>query len=103
MRKIHHHCKSQRQVAANRSDGHRNWLFATLTLKPSAQNMQHMFEILNKTINSFNPQDGVTWSIAFEPLVAAMLKGSKHTNVLGLQSANDGYSKCPLKPPMDIC
>ncbi|RBQ70467.1 hypothetical protein FVER53590_12285 [Fusarium verticillioides] len=68
-----------------------NWLFATLTLKPSAQNMQHMFEILNKTINSFNPKDGVTWSIAFEPLVAAMLKGSKHTNVLGLQTAHDGY------------
>ncbi|KAF5618076.1 6-hydroxy-D-nicotine oxidase [Fusarium tjaetaba] len=68
-----------------------NWLFATLTLKPSAQNMQHMFETLNNTIYSFNPQDGVTWSIAFEPLVAAMLKGSKHTNVLGLQTAHDGY------------
>ncbi|KLO82321.1 Uncharacterized protein LW93_9514 [Fusarium fujikuroi] len=68
-----------------------NWLFATLTLKPSAQNMQRMFETFNKTIFSFNPQDGVTWSIAFEPLVAAMLKGSKHTNVLGLQSAHDGY------------
>ncbi|KAF5565879.1 6-hydroxy-D-nicotine oxidase [Fusarium napiforme] len=68
-----------------------NWLFATLTLKPSAQNMQHMFETLNKTIYSFNPQDGVTWSIAFEPLVAVMLKRSKHTNVLGLQSAHDGY------------
>ncbi|KAF5640216.1 FAD-binding protein [Fusarium sp. NRRL 25303] len=51
-----------------------NWLFATLTLKPSAQNMERMFETLNKTIYSFNPQDGVTWSIAFEPLVAAMLK-----------------------------
>ncbi|KAH7151434.1 hypothetical protein DER46DRAFT_650514 [Fusarium sp. MPI-SDFR-AT-0072] len=68
-----------------------NWLFATVTLKPSAQNMQNMFETLNKTIYSFNPQEGVTWSIAFEPLVAAMLKGSKHTNVLGLQSAHDGY------------
>ncbi|KAF5722353.1 6-hydroxy-D-nicotine oxidase [Fusarium mundagurra] len=51
-----------------------NWLFATLTLKPSAQNMQHIFESLNNAIYSFNPQDGVTWSIAFEPLVAAMLK-----------------------------
>ncbi|KAF5987257.1 6-hydroxy-D-nicotine oxidase [Fusarium coicis] len=68
-----------------------NWLFGTVTLKPSAQNMQHMFETLNKTIYSFDPEDGVTWSIAFEPLVAAMLKGSKHTNVLGLQSAHDGY------------
>ncbi|TVY75120.1 Bifunctional solanapyrone synthase [Fusarium oxysporum f. sp. cubense] len=68
-----------------------NWLFATLTLKPSAQNMQHMFETLNNTIYSFNPQDGVTWSIAFEPLVAAMLEGSKHTNVLGLKTAHDGY------------
>ncbi|KAI1012180.1 hypothetical protein LB503_004657 [Fusarium chuoi] len=53
--------------------------------------MQHMFETLNKTIYSFNPQEGVTWSVAFEPLVAAMLKGSKHTNVLGLQSAHGGY------------
>ncbi|EXL97321.1 hypothetical protein FOIG_10367 [Fusarium odoratissimum NRRL 54006] len=68
-----------------------NWVFATLTLKPSAQNMQHMFETLNNTIYSFNPQDGVTWSIAFEPLVAAMLEGSKHTNVLGLKTAHDGY------------
>ncbi|KAF5591158.1 6-hydroxy-D-nicotine oxidase [Fusarium subglutinans] len=68
-----------------------NWLFATLTFKPSAQNMQYMFETFNKTIYSFNPQDGVTWSIAFEPLVAAMLDGPKHTNVLGLQSTHDGY------------
>ncbi|KAG5758661.1 hypothetical protein H9Q72_013200 [Fusarium xylarioides] len=68
-----------------------NWLFETLTLKPSAQNMQHMFETLNNTLYSFNPHDDVTWSIAFEPLVAAMLKGSKHANVLGLQSAHDGY------------
>jgi hypothetical protein len=57
--------------------------------------MQHMFDTLNDTIYSFNPQGGVTWSIAFEPLVAAMLKGSKHTNVLGLESANDGYSTYP--------
>ncbi|KAF4945264.1 hypothetical protein FGADI_12084 [Fusarium gaditjirri] len=66
-----------------------NWLFATLTLRPSARHMQHMFETLNNTIYSFNPQGGVTWSIAFEPLVAAMLKSSKNTNALGLESAHD--------------
>lgn len=64
--------------------------------------MQRMFETLNETIYSFNPQDGVTWSIAFEPLVAAMLKGSKHTDVLGLQSAHDGYSKYPFNLSIDI-
>ncbi|KAM0550667.1 hypothetical protein ACHAPJ_008730 [Fusarium lateritium] len=60
---------------------------------PSAQNMQEMFETLNNTIYSFNPEGGVTWSIALEPLVAAMVKGPKHSNVLGLESAHDGFSK----------
>ncbi|KAJ4254535.1 hypothetical protein NW762_010134 [Fusarium torreyae] len=70
-----------------------NWLFGTVTLKPSAQNMQEMFEALNSTIYSFNPEGGVTWSIALEPLVAAMVKYPKHSNVLGLESAHDGFSK----------
>ncbi|KAF4457080.1 hypothetical protein F53441_868 [Fusarium austroafricanum] len=68
-----------------------NWLFATVTLRPSAQNMQEMFETLNNTIYSFNPEGRVTWSIAFEPLVAAMVKGPRHANVLGLESADDGF------------
>ena len=55
--------------------------------------MQEMFETLNNTIYSFNPEGGVTWSIALEPLVAAMVKGPKHSNVLGLESAHDGFSK----------
>ncbi|KAM0198451.1 hypothetical protein ACHAPI_003974 [Fusarium lateritium] len=53
--------------------------------------MQEMFDTLNKTIYSFNPPGGVTWAIAFEPLVAGMLKNSKDSNVLGLKSAGDGY------------
>ncbi|KAF9776360.1 hypothetical protein IL306_005479 [Fusarium sp. DS 682] len=68
-----------------------NWLFATATFRPSAENMDLMFETLNNTVYSFDPQDGVTWAIAFEPLVASMLKGSKTTNVLGLESAHDGF------------
>ncbi|KAM0217064.1 hypothetical protein ACHAQD_007553 [Fusarium lateritium] len=68
-----------------------NWLFATATFRPSSKNMQEMFDTLNKTIYSFNPQGGVTWAIAFEPLVAGMLKNSKDQNVLGLKSAEDGY------------
>ncbi|KAF4341930.1 6-hydroxy-D-nicotine oxidase [Fusarium beomiforme] len=68
-----------------------NWLFATATFRPSAENMNSMFETLNNTIYSFNPEDGVTWAIAFEPLVAAMLKSSKKTDVLGLESAHDGF------------
>ncbi|KPM41475.1 hypothetical protein AK830_g5093 [Neonectria ditissima] len=68
-----------------------NWLFATATLKPSDSNMQDMFRSLNKTIYSFDPEGGVTWSIAFEPLVAAMLRRWKDTNVLGLESAQDGF------------
>jgi hypothetical protein len=54
--------------------------------------MQEMFDTLNKTIYSFNPKGGVTWAIAFEPLVAGMLKNSKYRNVLGLKTAEDGYS-----------
>lgn len=56
--------------------------------------MQDMFDTLNDTIFSFNPEGSVTWSIAFEPLVAAMLPGvhSHKTNMLGLESAQDGFS-----------
>ncbi|KAG9255803.1 uncharacterized protein F5Z01DRAFT_558105 [Emericellopsis atlantica] len=68
-----------------------NWLFATVTLKPSAQYMQDMFDMLNNTVSSFNPEGGVTWSVALEPLVAAMLKSPKDANVLGLETAQDGF------------
>ncbi|KAF4964243.1 hypothetical protein FSARC_7797 [Fusarium sarcochroum] len=68
-----------------------NWHFATATFKPSFQNMQEMFDTLNNTIYSFSPDGGVTWSIAFEPLVGAMLKNSKHLNVLGSGSVEDGF------------
>lgn len=61
--------------------------------------MQNMFTALNNTLFSFNPEGGVTWSIAFEPLVAAMLPGvhAHKTNVLGLESAQDGFSKWAWK------
>ena len=53
-----------------------------------------MFTTLNETIFSVNPEGGVTWSIAFEPLVAAMLPRvhTHKTNMLGLESAQDGFS-----------
>lgn len=54
--------------------------------------MREMFDTLNRTIYTFNPQGGVTWAIAFEPLVAGMLKNAKDRNVLGLKTAEDGYS-----------
>jgi hypothetical protein len=54
--------------------------------------MGEIFDTLNKTIYTFNPQGGVTWAIAFEPLVAGMLNNSKDRNVLGLKKVEDGYS-----------
>ena len=63
--------------------------------------MLELFTALNETISSFNPEGGVKWSIAFEPLVAAMLpevQGPKK-NVLGMESAQDGYSMCWHKNP----
>lgn len=77
-----------------KSHHYRNWLFVTATFRPSSENMQKMFETLNKTIHSFNPQGGVTWAIASEPLVSGMLKNSEDRNVLGLKTAEDGYSIC---------
>ncbi|VUC32187.1 unnamed protein product, partial [Clonostachys rosea] len=68
-----------------------NWLFATTTLKPSAENMQKMFDTLNDTIYSFNPEGGVTWSIALEPLVAAMLPTLEDRDILGLEGACPGF------------
>jgi hypothetical protein len=53
--------------------------------------MQKMFDTLNNTIYSFNPEGGVTWSIALEPLVAAMLPNSGDTDILGLERANPGF------------
>lgn len=55
--------------------------------------MQDMFESLNRTIYDFNPEGGVTWSVAIEPLVAAMLPSTKDTNVLGLEPGQDGFSE----------
>lgn len=52
-----------------------------------------MFDTLNDTVFSLNPEGGVTWSIAFEPLVGAMLESSQYNNVLGLELAEDGFSK----------
>ncbi|KAH7236492.1 hypothetical protein BKA59DRAFT_496699 [Fusarium tricinctum] len=61
------------------------------TFRPSSENMREVFDTLNKTIYTFNPHGGVTWDIAFEPLVAGMLNSSKDRNVLGLKAAEEGY------------
>lgn len=57
--------------------------------------MREVFDTLNQTIYTFNPQGGVTWAIAFEPLVSGMLKNPKDRNVLGLKTVEDGYSITP--------
>lgn len=92
MRKMHFLCKfcySQLETSSYRRS---NWHFATITLKPSAENMQKMFDSLNNTIYSFSPEGGVTWSIALEPLVAAMLPKSGDRDTLGLERACPGFS-----------
>ncbi|SPQ26471.1 5265f1f4-130b-4917-a3bd-7367a864d0ad [Thermothielavioides terrestris] len=71
-----------------------NWLFATATFKPSVEFMQEIFDILNSTFYSFNPEGGVVWDIAFEPLPSVMLSYAAKTggNVLGVQSEDgNGY------------
>ncbi|CAH0022125.1 unnamed protein product [Clonostachys rhizophaga] len=68
-----------------------NWHFATITLKPCVENIQKMFDTLNDTIYSFEPEGGVTWSIALEPLVAAMLPSSGDRDILGLERAYPGF------------
>ena len=57
--------------------------------------MSELFDILNSTIYSFNPPGGMIWSIAFEPLVGALLtEGSANGNdVLGVTASNNGFSK----------
>ncbi|AEO64675.1 uncharacterized protein THITE_2037763 [Thermothielavioides terrestris NRRL 8126] len=70
-----------------------NWLFATATFKPSVEFMQEIFDILNSTFYSFNPEGGVVWDIAFEPLPSVMLSYAAKTggNILGVQP-EDGNS-----------
>ncbi|KAK4032371.1 FAD-binding domain-containing protein [Parachaetomium inaequale] len=64
-----------------------NWLFATATFKASAEFMLEIFDILNNTLYSFNPQGGVVWDVAFEPLPSMMLSHAAKTggNVLGVR------------------
>lgn len=92
MRKIHFPCKFWFFQLVTASYRCSNWYFATITLKPSAENMQKMLDTLNNTIYSFNPEGGVTWSIALEPLVAAMLPDSGDRDILGLERACPGFS-----------
>ncbi|KAH6630037.1 hypothetical protein B0J18DRAFT_443023 [Chaetomium sp. MPI-SDFR-AT-0129] len=68
-----------------------NWLFATATFKPSAKFMLDIFDILNGTLYSFNPEGGIVWSIALEPLPAVLVSHAAKTggNVLGV-SPDDG-------------
>ncbi|KAL2136869.1 hypothetical protein VTI74DRAFT_595 [Chaetomium olivicolor] len=71
-----------------------NWLFATATFKPSAAFMLEIFDIFNTTLYSFNPQGGVVWDIAFEPLPSAMLIHAAKTggNILGVKPRDgDNY------------
>ncbi|KAK4143577.1 FAD-binding domain-containing protein [Dichotomopilus funicola] len=70
-----------------------NWLFATATFKPSAKFMLDIFDILNGTLYSFNPEGGIVWSIALEPLPAVLVSHAAKTggNVLGV-SPEDGNS-----------
>ncbi|KAK3297569.1 uncharacterized protein B0H64DRAFT_416588 [Chaetomium fimeti] len=70
-----------------------NWLFATVTLKPSTKFMLEVFDILNSTLYSVNPPGGVVWNIAFEPLPSVMFSQAAKTggNVLGVRP-EDGNS-----------
>ncbi|KAJ4292866.1 hypothetical protein N0V88_005524 [Collariella sp. IMI 366227] len=63
-----------------------NWAFATSTFKSSTEFMLEIFDILNSTLSPFNPQGGVAWNIAFEPLPAVMSSYAAKTggNVLGV-------------------
>jgi len=52
-----------------------------------------IFEVLNETLYSFNPQGGVVWDVALEPLAGAMLSRpqSNGDNVLGIESSDKGF------------
>ena len=58
--------------------------------------MLEIFDILNSTLYSFNPQGGVTWDFAFEPLPSVMLSHAAKSggNVLGVGSEEgNSYGK----------
>jgi hypothetical protein len=58
--------------------------------------MLEIFDILNSTLYSFNPQGGLVWDIAFEPLPLVMLSHAAKTggNVLGVRpEEGNSYSK----------
>ncbi|GJN77669.1 hypothetical protein PLIIFM63780_001162 [Purpureocillium lilacinum] len=73
-----------------------NWLFATATFKASTSLLVDIFEVLNETLYSFNPQGGVVWDVALEPLAGAMLSRpqSNGDNVLGIESSDKGFEAC---------
>ncbi|KAH6640873.1 hypothetical protein F5144DRAFT_590267 [Chaetomium tenue] len=70
-----------------------NWLFSTVTLKPSTEFMLEVFDILNSTLYAVNPQGGIVWAIAFEPLpsVISSYAAKSGGNVLGTRP-EDGNS-----------
>jgi hypothetical protein len=58
--------------------------------------MLELFDIVNSTLYSFNPEGGVVWDIAFEPLPSVMLSHAAKTsgNVLGVRPEDgNSYSK----------
>lgn len=58
--------------------------------------MLELFDILNSTLYAFNPQGGIVWDVAFEPLPTAMLSHAAKTggNVLGVSPADgNGYGR----------
>ena len=74
----------------------RNWLFWTGTYSVSAPLMSQMFDVMNETLYNFNVPEGVTWSIAFEPLPTAITKYGKEKggNSLGTSPADgNAFSK----------
>ncbi|MCJ1324768.1 hypothetical protein MMC10_001430 [Thelotrema lepadinum] len=78
-----------------------NWLFWTGTYSVSAPLMSQMFDVMNETLYNFNVPEGVTWSIAFEPLPTAITKYGKEKggNSLGTSPA-DGNAFIVLISPL---
>ena len=64
-----------------------------MTLKPSTEFMLEVFDILNSTLYSVNPQGGIVWAIAIEPLPSVISSYAAKTggNVLGIRP-EDGNS-----------
>lgn len=63
--------------------------------------MLDIFDILNGTLYSFNPEGGIVWSIALEPLPAVLVSHATKTgdNVLGV-SPKDGNSYGKFATPI---